>query len=101
MTTNDIVLHIFCVVGEHLPDIPWHPEAKLYKSELVRLALCLLSKAVLFGPSVAGWNAITAIGFEMALAPERTRSQRLLKTHQGWCQWLMACGLPSLLNVLW
>ena len=35
MTTGDILLHIFCLVDNMLPEIEKHPQARLYPSELV------------------------------------------------------------------
>jgi len=35
MTTDGIILHIFCFVEDNMPDIPRHSQAKLYPSELV------------------------------------------------------------------
>ena len=39
MTTGDIILHIFCIVDDSLPDIPKHPQSKLYPSELVTIGI--------------------------------------------------------------
>ncbi len=30
MTTEDIIIHIFCLVDEQLPPLAKHPQAKLY-----------------------------------------------------------------------
>lgn len=35
MTTEDIIIHIFCLVDEQLPPLAKYPQAKLYPSELV------------------------------------------------------------------
>ncbi len=35
MTTDDIILHIFRFVDDHLPDIPKHSQAKLYANDPV------------------------------------------------------------------
>lgn len=35
MTTDDIILHISCLVDDSLPEMPRHSQAKLYPSELV------------------------------------------------------------------
>ena len=43
MTTELIIIAIFCLVDDHLPMIPKHPQAKLYPSELVTIGiLCAL-----------------------------------------------------------
>jgi hypothetical protein len=54
MTTDDIILHIFCRVDDSLPDIPPHSQAKLYPSELVTIGILFSSKAVTFEPSIVG-----------------------------------------------
>jgi hypothetical protein len=43
MTTGDIILHICCLVDDRLPHISRHSQARLYPSELVTIASCLLS----------------------------------------------------------
>lgn len=35
MTTADIILHLFCLVNDSLPDMPGHSQAKLYPIELI------------------------------------------------------------------
>ena len=37
MITNDIILHIFCLVDDSLLIIPRHSQAKLYSSELMTI----------------------------------------------------------------
>jgi hypothetical protein len=44
MTTGDIILHIFCLVDDSLPDIPRHSQAKLYPSELVTIGILFASE---------------------------------------------------------
>ncbi len=39
MTTGDSILHMFCLVDDNLPDIPRHPQAKVYPSELVTIGI--------------------------------------------------------------
>lgn len=34
-----IILHIFCLLDDSLPDIPRHSQAKLYPSELVTIGI--------------------------------------------------------------
>lgn len=48
MTTDDIILHIFCLVDDGLPDIPKHPQAKLYPSELVTIGILFSLKGGYF-----------------------------------------------------
>ncbi|MBT7601464.1 MAG: transposase, partial [Anaerolineae bacterium] len=39
MTTEDIIIQIFCRVDDQMPDIKKHPQAKLYPSELVTIGI--------------------------------------------------------------
>ena len=39
MTNIDFITALFCQVDDHLPDIPKHPEARLWPSEVVTLDL--------------------------------------------------------------
>lgn len=39
MTTEDIIVRIFCQVDEQLPPLSRHPQAKLYPSELVTIGV--------------------------------------------------------------
>ncbi len=48
MTTEDIILHIFCLVDDSLPDIPRHSQAKIYPSELVTIGILFALKGVFF-----------------------------------------------------
>ena len=43
MTTEDIIIHIFCLVDEQLPPLPKHPQA-LYPSELVTVGIIFALK---------------------------------------------------------
>jgi len=46
MTTWDFITALFYHVDEQLPDIPKHPEAHLWPSEVVTLGLVELSRRV-------------------------------------------------------
>ncbi len=51
MTTEDIIIHIFCYVDDRLkgePSIVKHPQAKLYPSELVTIGILTALKGVSF-----------------------------------------------------
>ena len=39
MTTEDIIIHIFCRVDEQLPPLMKHSQVKLYPSELVTIGV--------------------------------------------------------------
>src|SRR5713101_4203862 len=46
MTTIDFITALFCQVDDHLPDIPKHPDAHLWPSEVVTLGLLHALKGV-------------------------------------------------------
>ena len=48
MTTDDIILHIFCLVDDSLPEIPRHSQANLYPSELVTIGILFPTKPLVF-----------------------------------------------------
>jgi len=48
MTTGDIILYIFCKVDDDLPEIPKHPQSKLYPSELVTIGILFSLKGGCF-----------------------------------------------------
>ena len=39
MTTVDFITALFCRVDDRMPDVPQHPQAHLYPSEVVTIAL--------------------------------------------------------------
>ena len=90
MTTDDIILHIFCLVDDGLPDISKHPQAKLYPSELVTIGILFCLKGGHFRAFYRWLERDYGDWFGDGTIPERTRLQRLLKTHQDWCNLLMA-----------
>jgi hypothetical protein len=90
MTTGDIILHIFCCVDDSLPDIPRHSQAKLYPSELVTIGILFALKGGHFRAFYRWLQRDYGDWFGEGVLPERTRLQRLLKTHQDWCDLLMA-----------
>ena len=50
MTTEDIIIHIFCRVDDEMPDIPKHTQATLYPSELVTMGILFALKGGYFSP---------------------------------------------------
>ena len=44
MTTEEIIIHLFCSVELHLPPRKKHPQAKLYPSELVTIGILFAIK---------------------------------------------------------
>ena len=48
MTTEDIIIHIFCKVDDKMPAIKKHSQASLYPSELVTIGLLFALKGSCF-----------------------------------------------------
>ncbi len=90
MTTEDIILHIFCQVDDMLPEIEKHPQAKLYPSELVTIGILFALKGGFFRAFYRWLRRDYGTWFGQGQLPERTRLQRLLKTHQDWADALLA-----------
>ena len=44
MTTEDIIIHIFCQGDDQMPEINKHSQAKLYPSELVTIGMLFALK---------------------------------------------------------
>ena len=88
MTTEDIIINIFCLVDDSMPEISKHPQAKLYPSELVTIGILFALKGGFFR-AFYRWLKRDYDDLFAGL-PDRTRLLRLLKTHQDWCQYLMA-----------
>jgi hypothetical protein len=98
MTTGDIILHIFCHVDDQLPLIERHPQTLLYPSELVTIGILFSLKGGSFRAFYRWLKRDYGDWFGTGALPERTRLQRLLKTHQDWCQLLLA--KPSFFTVI-
>ncbi len=90
MTTEDIIVHIFYWVATRLPELPRHSQAKLYPSELVTIGILFALKGGYFSAFYRWLKRDYGDWFGDGTLPERTRLQRLLKTHQGWCDGLLA-----------
>jgi len=95
MSTEDFIIGLFCRVDEGLGDIPKHPQASLYPSEVVTLALLFALKGV--GPRAFyrwledDWTTL------FPKLPERTRLFRLFATHRDWADAFLAD--PTILGV--
>jgi len=98
MTTEDIILHIFCKTDDSLLEIPKHSQSKLYPSELVTIGILFCLKGGCFRAFYRWLKRDYGDWFGQGQLPERTRLQRLLKTHQAWCDLLMAD--PSFFTVI-
>ena len=98
MTTDDIILHIFYLVATTMPEIQRHSQAKLYPSELVTIGILFALKGGYFRAFYRWLKRDYGTWFGDGALPERTRLQRLLKTHQDWCDGLLAD--PSFFTVI-
>src|SRR5262249_23122166 len=96
MTTELIIISIFCYVDFRMLGIPKHPQAKLYPSELVTIG-------ILFGLKGGSWEAFyrwlkrdhDAL---FGGLPDESRLRKGLVTHRDWCNFLLAA--PSLFTVI-
>src|SRR5262245_52330659 len=96
MTTWDLIIALFYHVDEQLHDIPKHPEAHLWPSEVVTLGLLHALKGV---GNRAFHRWLTRDYRPLfPLLPERTRLFRLFKTHQDWTRAFLAA--PTVLGVI-
>ena len=87
MTTEDIIIYIFCLVDDLMPGLKKHPQAGLYPSELVTIGILFALKGGHFR-AFYRWLKRDYAGLFGGL-PDRTRLLRLLRTHQSWCDWLL------------
>ncbi|MEM6283539.1 MAG: transposase [Chloroflexota bacterium] len=96
MTTEEIIIHIFCKVDDQMPQIPKHSQAKLYPSELVTVGVLFALKGGYFR-AFYRWlkRDYDALFGEL---PDRTRLLRALKTHQDWIDTLLAD--PTVMTVI-
>src|SRR5215204_3316681 len=87
MTTEDIIIHIFCKVDDKMPEIPKHRQAKLYPSELVTIGILFALK----GGSFRAFYRWLKRDYDALFAglPDRTRLMRALKVHQEWINSLL------------
>jgi hypothetical protein len=94
MTTQDFMIALFYAVAQEMLDVPKHPEAKLYPSAVVTLALLHASKG---GGTRAfsRWLRRDSLSL-LPQVPERTRLARLFKTHPAWTARFLAA--PTVLG---
>ena len=94
MTTPDFIIALFYAVDQEMLDVPKHPDAKLYPSEVVTLALLFAIKV----KDVGLLSRLTRDYLPLfPYVPERTRLARLFKTHTAWTAGFMAA--PTVLGV--
>ncbi len=95
MSTDDFIIGLFIRVDSMMANVPKHPQASLYPSEVVTLALLFARKGV--GPrEFYRWlNANYRTWFPGL--PERSRLFRLFATHADWAEYFLA--QPTTLGV--
>jgi hypothetical protein len=96
MTTEDIIIHIFCYVDDRMTNFRKHPQAELYPSEVVTLGLLFALKGGYFS-AFYRWLERDYHRLFPRL-PDRTRLQRLLKTHPDWFEHFLV--EPSFFTVM-
>src|SRR5881397_3325879 len=96
MITFDFITALFCQVDDHLSDIPKHPEAHLWPSEVGTLGLLHALKGV---GNRAFYRWLTRDYRPLfPRLPERPRLFRLFSTPQDWTQAFLAS--PTVLGVI-
>jgi hypothetical protein len=96
MTTIDFITELFCRVDDQMTDLPKHPQAILWPSEVVTLGLLQALKGV-GNRAFFRWVAKDYRDLFPYL-PERTRLFRLFKTHQTWTFRFLAA--PTVLGLV-
>src|SRR6267142_3773806 len=83
MTTELIIILIFCDVDGVMMGIQKHPQAKLYPSELVTIGVLRALK----GGSSRAFHRWLKRDYDALFGglPDRTRLERALAVHQDWC----------------
>ena len=95
MSTDDFIIALFCRIDALMGSEPKHPQAKLYPSELVTLALVFALKG---GSTRALYRWITRDYRHLfPHLPERTRLFRLFAAHRAWADYFLA--EPTVLGV--
>ncbi len=96
MTTEEMIINIFCRVDDKMSDIPKHSQANLFPCEVVTLAILFAIKGV-GNRAFYRWLSRDWVQLFPNL-PDRTRLFRLFKTHRDWANFLLA--EPTLLGVI-
>ncbi|MCO5187090.1 MAG: transposase [Anaerolineae bacterium] len=96
MSTEDFIIELFCQVDDLMFDAEKHPQALLYPSEVVTLALLFALKGsgnrAFYRWLNRDWTHL------FPHLPDRTRLFRLFNSHRHWIKRFMAA--PSLLGVI-
>lgn len=88
MTTEDFIIGLFCRIDDQMKNVPKHPLANLYPSEIVTLAVLFAIKGVgdraFYRWIARDWRSL------FPKLPERTRLFRLFKTRPDWTNSFLA-----------
>lgn len=95
MTTEDFIITLFCQVDDQMTDVSKRPDAKLFPSEVVTLALLFAIKGR-GGRAFYRWLRRDYHAL-FPQVPERTRLFRLFTTHTPWMARFLAA--PTVLGV--
>jgi hypothetical protein len=79
MSTEDIIIRLFCIVDDRLPHVNKRSDAHLYASEIVTIGLLFSLKGGKFRPFYRWLSA--NYDFLFPKLPERIRLQRLLRDY--------------------
>lgn len=88
MSTEDFIINLFCRVDDTMTDVPKHPQATLYPSEVVTLAMLFALKGVGNRPFYRWLKRDFSHLFPHL--PDRTRLFRLFTSHEQWTDRFMA-----------
>jgi hypothetical protein len=95
MSTEEFIIALFDRVDEQMRDVPKHPQAALYPSELITLALLYALKGD--GPRRFYRWLVRDYRLLFPHLPERTRLFRLFVAHHAWADRFLAD--PTILGV--
>ena len=96
MPTQDFIIDLFCRVDDQMLDVRKHPQAELYPSEVITLALLFALKGCGNRPFYR-WLSNNWLHLFPNL-PHRTRLFRLFNTHRKWSDRFLA--KPSMIGVI-
>ncbi len=95
MTTEEFIIDLFCRIDTEMQDVPKHPQAKLYPSEVVTLACLFALKGV--GPRPFYRWLVRDYRSLFPNLPTRPRLFRLFATQRDWADAFLA--QPTVLGV--
>ena len=89
MTTVEFIITLFCLIDDRIgEDLPKHPQAILWPSELITIGILFAFKGGYFR-AFYRWLKRDYENLFVRL-PDRTRLQRLLQSHWDWCDRFLA-----------